>query len=206
MPKTDPRIDAYIAKSPEYAHPILEHLRDLVHKAAPEAEETIKWGMPFFTLNGIILCNMAAFKQHCSFGLWGPLLTAKLKADGIAEGGSNMGSFGRIASLKDLPKDKDLVAYIRAGAAEVSSGKRTVSYKRPARKAAKPVPATPPDLAAALKKNKAAQKAFDGFPPSHRREYIEWITEAKREETRQKRITTTVEWLVEGKSRNWKYE
>jgi hypothetical protein len=143
MLNSDRRVDAYIAKSAEFAQPILEHLRAVIHKAVPEVEETIKWSMPFFTVNGIFLCHIAAFKAHCAFGLWGEQLTAKLKADGVATGERSMGSLGRITSLKELPKDKDLVAYIRAGAAEISSGERTVSYKRPARRLAKPVAAIP---------------------------------------------------------------
>ncbi|HXB94209.1 MAG TPA: DUF1801 domain-containing protein, partial [Puia sp.] len=175
MPATDKRIDAYIAKSADFAKPILTHLRQLVHKACPDATETVKWGMPFFEYSGAILCNMAAFKQHCSFGLWNaPLLK---DPEGIlhVKDKNAMGQFDRITSLKDLPSDKILIAYLKEAAQLNEKG-----IKKPvAKKAPKPELPVPPELAAALKKNKKAKTMFDDFSPSHRREYIEWITEAK---------------------------
>lgn len=201
-----PRIDDYIAKSPAFAQPILHHLRTLVHRAIPQAEETLKWRMPFFTVNGIILCHMAAFKAHVAFGLWGAETTAALKSAGIAKAGNSMGSFGRVASLKDLPKDKDLIAFLRGAADEVLSGQRTTSYQRPKRKLARPEPPIPPELSAALKQSKPAQQHFADFSPSCRREYIEWVAEAKRDQTRLTRAAQAVAWIAEGKSRNWKYE
>jgi uncharacterized protein YdeI (YjbR/CyaY-like superfamily) len=202
MPATDKRIDAYIAKSADFAKPILTHLRQLVHKACPDATETVKWGMPFFEYSGAILCNMAAFKQHCSFGLWNaPLLK---DPEGIlhVKDKNAMGQFDRITSLKDLPSDKILIAYLKEAAQLNEKG-----IKKPvAKKAPKPELPVPPELAAALKKNKKAKTMFDDFSPSHRREYIEWITEAKTEATREKRVATTIEWLEEGKSRMWKYQ
>ena len=202
MPTTDKRIDAYIAKSADFAQSILNHLRELVHKACPEASETIKWGMPFFETNGALLCNMAAFKQHCSFGFWNaPLLKDPTGVLHIKDKNA-MGHLDRITSVKDLPADKVLIALLKEGAKLNEQG-----VKKPARekapKAALPEPAL---LTAALKKNKKAKAAWEGFPPGHRREYIEWITEAKTEATRDKRIATTMEWLEEGKSRNWKYQ
>lgn len=201
MPATDARIDAYISKSADFAQPILKHLRELVHKACPEASETIKWGMPFFEINGSILCNMAAFKQHCSFGFWNaPLLKDPAGVLQIKDKNA-MGHLDRITSLKDLPGDKVLTALLKQGAKLNEEGvKKPVKEKAP--KAALPEPAA---LTAALKKNKKAKTAWEGFPPSHRREYIEWITEARTDETRDKRIETSIEWLEEGKSRNWKY-
>lgn len=201
MPATDARIDAYISKSADFAQPILKHLRELVHKACPEASETIKWGMPFFETNGSILCNMAAFKQHCSFGFWNaPLLKDPAGVLQIKDKNA-MGHLDRITSLKDLPGDKVLTALLKQGAKLNEEGvKKPVKEKAP--KAALPEPAA---LTAALKKNKKAKTAWEGFPPSHRREYIEWITEARTDETRDKRIETSIEWLEEGKSRNWKY-
>jgi uncharacterized protein YdeI (YjbR/CyaY-like superfamily) len=197
-------VDAYIAKAAPFAQPILWHVRELVHKAAPGVEEVIKWSRPFFMYRGIILGNMSAFKAHCSFGLWGEEITAKMRADG-ATSNEGMGTFGRLETLKDLPGDKKLLAYIQQAVAAIDEGTRTKSYTRPPR-VAKPELDVPADLAAALKKNKAAQKVFDAFAPSHQREYIAWITEAKREETRASRVTQTVDWLAEGKRRNWKYE
>lgn len=198
----DPRIDAFIAEKAEFARPILKHLRELVHKACPDVTETIKWGMPNFEYGGGILCGMAAFKAHCSFGFWHQEMEALLKKEGVYEGEVAMGSLGRITSLADLPSDKALLRYIKTAAELNLSGKPA----RPRPKGPAKVLPTPPDLEAALKKNKLAAKTFAEFAPSHRKEYIEWITEAKREETRQKRIATTLEWLAEGKSRNWKYE
>lgn len=202
MPASDPRIDAYIAKSADFAIPILTHLRKLVHKACPGATETVKWGMPFFEYGGGIICNMASFKAHCAFGFWNaPLLK---DPEGIlhVKDKNAMGHLDKIASLKDLPGDKVLLAYIKEAAQLSEQG-----IKKPvmAKKAPKAPLAEPPGLTAALKKNKKARAVFDGFPPSHRREYIEWITEAKTDETRDKRIATTLEWLEEGKDRNWKY-
>ena len=195
----DPRIDAYIAKSADFAKPILIHLRKLVHEACPEATETMKWSFPHFEHHGV-LCSMAAFKAHGAFGFWHKGMEPVLAADG-AKAETAMGSLGRITSFGDLPSEKTMLRYIRQAAKLNESG-------APARPVAKPRPvlAVPADLASALKKNKLAAAAFENFSPSHRRDYIEWITEAKREETRGKRLATTLEWLAEGKSRNWKYE
>ena len=202
MASTDKRIDAYIAKSADFARPILTHLRQLVHKTCPTVTETVKWGMPFFEYNGSILCNMAAFKQHCSFGFWnaGQMKDANSKLQ-VKDRGA-MGNFDRITSLNDLPADKTMSGYIKEAAVLIEKGVKKAAPK----KAPKPELPMPPELTAALKKNKKAQASFEGFPPSHRREYIEWIIEAKTDATREKRIATTVEWLTEGKSRMWKYQ
>lgn len=198
MPKKDPRIDAYISKSAAFAQPILKHLRALVHRACPEAEETMKWSMPHFTHGGKILCGMASFKAHCTFGFWHQGMQKVL---GRERGEEAMGSLGRITTLDDLPDDRRMLGYLKH-AAELNESDAPALAPRKAR-AELPVPA---DLAAALKKNKTAAKTFENFRPSHRREYIEWITDAKREETRQKRLETTLEWLADGKSRHWKYQ
>ena len=193
----DPRIDDYIQSAAAFARPMLVHIRDAVHQACPQVEETIKWGMPTFMHAGGILCGMAAFKQHVSFGYWKHALVV---GDGSAQEG--MGSYGKMASLKDLPPKKTLLAHIRKAAKLNEDG-----VKAPAqRKSAKPFPQAPDDLVAALRKNKAAQATYEAFPPSCKREYVEWITEAKREETRAKRLAQAVEWMAEGKRRNWKYE
>jgi uncharacterized protein YdeI (YjbR/CyaY-like superfamily) len=194
MGPRDKRVDAYIAKSADFAKPILTYIREAVHKGCPEVVETIKWSMPFFMHHGI-LCNLAAFKQHCSFGFWRRDLVGEKKAEG-------MGQFGKIESVKDLPSQKALVEYVKKAARLNEAGDKP--------KKAKPKPraelATPPDLEMALKKNKKAAETFKNFTPSCRREYNEWITEAKREETRVKRVEQTIQWLAEGKSRNWKYQ
>jgi len=202
MATTDPRIDAYIQKSADFARPILEHIRKLVHKAYPEVEETMKWSMPFFQNNGAIICNMAAFKEHCAFGFWNASIMKDPEGILQIKDKGAMGHLDRITSKKDLPSDKVLIAYIREAAALNEAGIK----KEAPKKAPKKELATPAELTAAFKKNKKAQATFEGFSPSHRREYIEWIIEAKTEATREKRIATTVEWLTEGKSRMWKYE
>jgi uncharacterized protein YdeI (YjbR/CyaY-like superfamily) len=199
----NPKVDAYIAKSAPFAQPILEYLRDLVHEAAPMAVEEIKWSRPFFVINGVILGNISAFKAHCSFGLWGAEVAALMKKDG-AKSEMGMGTFGKITSIKDLPPRKKLLGYLAAAVDKITSGEREVSYKRP--RVVKPEAEVPPALAAALKKNKAANTVFTSAAPGFRREYCLWITEAKREETQNSRIATAIEWITEGKSRNWKYE
>jgi len=203
-PAWNPKVDAYIAKAQPFAQPILTHVRELVHKACPDVEEEIKWGMPFFLLRGVILANMAGFKQHCSFGLWGAEMQEILGQDGV-KSKEAMGSLGRITGLKDLPVDKALLEYYRQAAGFVASGQRTRSFAR-GTKAVKPELEVPAELSAALRKNKGAAKVFAEFSPSSRREYSEWIAEAKRPETKEKRVAQAVEWIAEGKQRNWKYQ
>lgn len=195
----DPRVDAYIAKSADFAQPILLHLRALIHKVCPEVEEGIKWSMPFFSHRGGTMCMMAAFKQHCSFRFW--LAAAVL---GELAGEDGMGQFGKLTSLDDLPSDRQLTGYLRKAMALSEAGAK---LSRP-KAAAKPAPVLPDDLAALLaqKKHATARRTWTGFGPGAQREYVNWITEAKTDATRQKRISTTLEWLAEGRKRNWKYE
>ncbi|HNP20640.1 MAG TPA: YdeI/OmpD-associated family protein [Panacibacter sp.] len=202
MPTTDPRIDAYIEKSQDFAKPILKHLRALVHKACPGVEETMKWSFPNYSYKGAILCNMASFKQHCAFGFWKASLMKDPQGLFNKDGHNSMGQFDRITSVKDLPADKILIAYIREAATLNEDGVKVVKKKS----AVPQVTETPDDLLAALKKNKKAQATFDAFSPSNKKEYILWITEAKTEATRTKRLETAIEWMSEGKARNWKYE
>ena len=201
MPTTDPRIDAYIKKSAPFAQPILHHLRKLVHKACPQAEETMKWSFPHFDYKGEMLCSMAAFKQHCVFGFWKASLMKDPMLMQNAKSETAMGHLGRITSLKDLPSDKQMVAYIKE-AMKLNDEGIKVKKEKPTVKKELP---TPPDLLAALKKNKKAWAVYEKFPPSHKKEYIQWVEDAKREETRSNRIQQTVEWVAEGKQRNWKY-
>lgn len=203
-PAYNPKVDAYIAKAAPFAQPVLEHLRDLVHRGCPEVEEAIKWGMPFFLLRGVILGHFAAFKHHCSVGFWGPEMRAILVADGY-DPEEGMGLLGKITSLKDLPSDKQMLGYYRQAAGFVERGERTQSLVR-VKKAPKPAPEIPAELTAALKKNKAAAKVFAEFSPSCQREYATWIGEAKRPETKEKRVLQAVEWIAEGKQRNWKHQ
>ena len=201
MKNTDPRIDAYIEKSAEFARPILRHLRQVVHAGCPDVGETMKWSMPSFVYGGKILAGMAAFKAHCTFGFWHQGMHTALEEEGF-DSERAMGNFGRIASLGDLPDEKALVRFVKTAAKLNESGERARPMRPKKKKSELKVPT---DLAAALKKDKTAAKTWDGFSYSHRKEYIEWITEAKREETRTKRLATTLAWLAEGKSRNWKY-
>ena len=197
--KRDPRVDAYIAKAPEFAKPILSHLRELVHAGCPEVVETMKWSRPHFEHHGL-LCGISAFKHHCAFGFWLYEQVVGALGQSAAEKNS-MGHFGRITSLADLPGDKELIAMIRKAAALNESGVKRPAAPRPKgdRKLTVPV-----YLLAALRANKKALAAFEAFSYSHKKEYVEWITEAKREETRQKRLGTMLQWLAEGKSRHWK--
>jgi len=199
-----PAADLYIAKSAPFAQPILFYLREVVHEGAPDVVEEMKWSRPFFVYKGIILGNISAFKEHCAFGLWGAEVAQVLRADGVASKDA-MGTFGRITSIEDLPPRKKLVAYVKRAATMIDEGTRTKSLVRQT-KVAKPALEIPEAFATAFKKNKTAGKQFDAMSPSCRREYIEWVADAKRDETRDKRIATAMEWIAEGKSRNWKYE
>lgn len=199
MATVDPRVDAYIAQSAAFARPLLEHLRQTVHGSCPDAEETLKWGMPSFTWRGKILCSMAAFKQHVSFGFWHGRQIVGAQAD-KAEGG--MGQFGRITKRSELPGKREMAGYVKQAMALIESGATRPATKTARPKAELPVP---DDLAAALRRNAKARATFEGFAPGYRRDYVEWITDAKREDTRARRLEQTVEWLAEGKTRNWKY-
>lgn len=198
MSHHDARLDAYIAKSAAFAQPILEHLRSVIHATCPEVEEGMKWSMPFFSYKGAPMCMMASFKQHGAFGFW---QSTAVVAEAIDDG---MGQFGKLTSVQDLPSKQQLSAYIRKAMALNEAG---VKLARP-KAAAKPAPAIPDDLATLLaqKKHLTARKAYAGFSHAAQREYIDWIAEAKTDATRQKRIATTLEWLAEGKQRNWKYQ
>ncbi len=205
--KLNPKVDAYIAKAAPFAQPILKHLRKVVHKGCPAVEETIKWSRPFFEYGGAILGNMSAFKAHCSFGFWGQEMSAVLDKAAVVKDGA-MGSLGRITRVADLPPEAEMVEWIRQAAAFVDSGQHVspIAARQRVVKTPKAELKTPLELTAALKKNKKAAATFEGFSPSCKREYIEWIAEAKRPETRDKRIEQAVEWMAEGKQRNWKYQ
>lgn len=199
MAMRDPRIDAYIEKAQPFARPILAHLRTIVHAACPEVEETIKWSFPHFDYRGGMMCAMASFKAHCTFGFWnGSLLLAADSRNAEA-----MGDFGRIKALSDLPSKARIAGLVKQAMRLNEAGVKRVARKVPAPK--KPV-RVPADLAAALARKPAAAAAFKGFSPSARREYVEWITEARTATTRERRLATAVAWITEGKRRNWKYE
>lgn len=193
----DPRIDAYIAKAQPFARPILEKVRERVHAVVPRAEETIKWGMPAYTLDGKILLITAAFKAHAALNFWRGQELRGDKANADA-----MGQFGKLASVDALPSDSELDGLIKE-AAEVA---KNAPAPRKAKHGPKAVPEMHPDFSAALAKAPKAKAALDGFPPSAQRDYLEWISEAKQDSTRAKRIATAIEWLSEGKRRHWKYQ
>lgn len=200
MGTRDPRVDAYIAASADFARPILTHFRELVHATCPDCEEAMKWSMPHFMYEGM-LCGMAAHKAHCSIGFWkGALVLGDASKDD-----EGMGNLGRLTSLKDLPPKRTLQSLIRKAMALNEQGVKAPARRKPglARTAA---PRMPSALRQALDRNPKARATFEAFSPSHRREYIEWVAEAKTDATREKRLLTTIEWLTEGKARHWKYQ
>jgi len=201
MAMRDKRIDVYILKSADFAIPILSHLRELIHVACPDVEETMKWSFPHFDYKGEMMCSMAGFKQHCAFGFWKASLMKDPKLLENAKGETAMGHMGRISSLKDLPSDAKMIRYIKE-AMKLNDQGIKVEKKKPV--AAKPL-VVPDYFMKELKKDKVALKTFEAFSPSNKKEYVMWIIEAKTEETRAKRIEQAVEWIAEGKPRNWKY-
>ena len=198
MGMRDARIDAYIAKSADFARPILMYLRETVHAAFPDVEETMKWSFPHFLYKGI-LCSMASFKEHCAFGFWKGSLIVQHSGGG---GEPAMGQLGRITKLSDLPSKKVLSGSIKEAMKLNEAGVKSPTRSKP--KTPKEL-VVPDDLAGALQSNSKAGATFERFSPSHKREYVEWITEAKTPATRQRRLTTAIEWMAEGKPRNWKY-
>ena len=198
MGKKDPRVDAYIAKAQPFARPILRKLRTLAHRADPKMEETVKWGMPSFTHDGIV-CIMAAFKRHCALVFWKGKLILDPRGRRVDKG---MGHFGRIKSVKDLPVDAKLLGYIKLAVKLNREG-----VKVPGRTKRKATPLrVPADLATLLRKHAKAAAGFKRLSASHRNEYLEWISGAKRAETRAKRLATALAWLAQGKNMNWRYE
>jgi len=193
MGKKDSRIDAYIARQQDFAKPILTYRRGVVHEGCPDCEETLKWSAPAFMYQGI-LCGFAGFKEHVMFGFWKHELL-------IGERTGAAGSFGRITSVKDLPSKKELHALIKKAMVLNESGVKTPMMRKGPKK---PI-AMPGDFKTALAKNRKASAVYDDFSPSHKREYLEWITDAKGEDTRARRIKQAIEWMAEGKPRNWKY-
>jgi len=184
----NPKVDAYIARQADFARPILEHVRDVAHRALPDGEEGLKWGVPYFIVSGKNAVGMAAFKKHAS------VIVCSTET-----AGGGMGNFGKLTSVDELPSDEELIAKFQQSAKDVQSPKKSM----PKPKAALD---TPDDLAKALSDTPGARQVFDGFTDAQRRDYIEWVTSAKRESTREKRIATAAEWIGEGKRRNWKYE
>ena len=199
--KTDARVDAYIQKAQPFAQPILQHLRSLVHRVCPTAEETMKWSFPHFMYKGDMLCSMASFKQHAVFGFWKAPLMKDPVLQQTAASEVAMGHLGRLTSLQDLPSDAQLTNWIKEAMALNDQGIKLA--KKPAEKA----PVQVPDyITEAMQQQPQALAVWEAFAPSHRKEYVQWITEAKTEATRQKRLAQTIEWVAAGKGRNWQYE
>ena len=203
MEKFDTRVDTYIEKSADFAKPILNHLRDLIHKASPEINETMKWSFPHFDYKGTV-CSMASFKQHCAFGFWKSTLLPDPENLLKSEVQSAMGQFGRITSLEDLPAEEVMIEYIRNAVLLNETGVKVTPTKKVSVPLADLV--VPDHFLEMLAKNPLAQSTFQGFSNSHKKEYLDWFAEAKTEETREKRVATALLWLSEGKSRNWKYK
>lgn len=202
MAKKEKAIDAYIAKSASFAKPILLHIRELVHQTCPDVEEKIKWSFPHFDYRGEMMCSMAAFKEHMAFGFWkaalmkDPVLTENARAE------KAMGHLGRITSLKDLPADKKLIAWIKEAMKLNEQGVKLPAKKKISEEKELLIPV---DLTRALKKDRLALATFEAFSYSNKKDYVQWISEAKTEETRNKRLLTAIQWMHEGKTRNWKY-
>lgn len=203
MGKKDKRVDDYISNAQPFAKPVLKKLRELIHKGNPEVEETIKWGMPSFNYKGPF-CSFASFKEHAVFGFWKYQLIKDPKGylqDYRNKGGDAMGNLGRITSLKDLPPDKIIIDFMKQAKKLNDDGVKLPSRPKKLKKEL----VIPKYFKDALKKNKTAFETFNDFSYSHKKEYVEWISEAKTEETRNKRIATALEWMTDGKPRNWKY-
>lgn len=200
--KSNPQVDQYILKSKDFAQPILHHLRALIHHACPEVEEKMKWSMPFFDYKGEMMCNLAAFKQHCAMGFWKAALMKDKVLLENASSETSMGHLGRITSLKDLPSDKKILSWIKEAMLLNDKGIKVQKEKQPP----SALPEIHPEFKKALKANPLAMDSYTGFTPGAKKEYILWIHEAKSDATRNKRILQAVEWIAEGKKRNWKYE
>ena len=201
MVKKDPRIDAYITKSAGFARPILKHLRKVVHAGCPDVEETLKWSHPAFMYKGI-LCGRAAFKQHCTFGFWKEALLRGKGRGAFKSSDEAWGQFGRITAVSELPRERVLLALVRKAVALNDQGVRLPAKPGPKGNRELEVPG---DLMSALRKNKRALETFQGFSYSNKKEYVEWVVEAKTEATRSRRLETAIAWMAEGKIRNWKY-
>jgi uncharacterized protein YdeI (YjbR/CyaY-like superfamily) len=198
----NPQIDDYIAKAQPFAQPILTHIRMLVHKACPQVEEKMKWSFPHFDYKGEMMCSMAAFKQHCAFNLWKASIMNDPKLIENAKTEQSMGHLGKLCSLKDLPADKQMIAYVKE-AMQLNEKGVKIKKDKPAPVAVMQVPDY---FAKALAKNKMAKAHFENFTPGAKKEYIVWLTDAKSEDIRNKRMADALEWISQGKKRNWKYE
>lgn len=201
MGNRNPKFDAYISRAPQFAQPILSHLREVVHQGCPETTETIKWGFPNFEYKGI-LCSMAAFKQHCAFGFWKGSIMSDPKNVMAQIGRTSMGQFDRISSLSDLPSDKILLSYIKEA---MKLNDDDIKLPQRSKPKSEKVLKVSPYFQKELRKNKASLKTFEGFSYSNQKDYVEWVEESKTDATLEKRMETAIKWMAEGKIRNWKY-
>lgn len=201
MATFNPSVDAYITKSPEFAKPILTHLRQIVHRACPDVEEKMKWSFPHFDYKGEMMCSMASFKEHCAFGFWKASLLTDGKLMENAKSEISMGHFGRIESLKDLPPDSRIQSYIKEAMQLNEEGKKVIKKKPVTQKEL----IVPEHFLNEVKSNKEAFSTFEKFSTSRKMEYVDWINEAKTEATKNSRLQQAIEWLAEGKPRYWKY-
>ena len=205
MDNKDPRVDAYINKAADFAKPIVMHLREIIHAACPEVQETWKWSFPCFMYHGSMLCNVAAFKEHCAFGFWKASLMEDPDQILNVANKHSMGHLDKITSLKDLPKDAIIKKYIKEAMKLNEAGVKKPAKPKPTEREKQSLQ-TPGYFTKVLKKNKVAERVFNDFSYSNKKEYFEWFEDAKTDATRDKRIAQAMEWIAEGKSRNWKYK
>jgi uncharacterized protein YdeI (YjbR/CyaY-like superfamily) len=197
-----PAIDEYINKSEEFARPILLHLRKIIHLACPDVEETIKWSFPNFEYKGQILCSMASFKKHCSFGFW---LGAEMEdPENILNkvGNTNMGNFGKIINHNSLPDDNIIIKYIHEAMKLSESGTKKKTSKIKDKKSLE----IPVYIIEFIEKYPKAKVVFNNFSNSCKKEYVQWIEEAKQVSTKLKRLEKAVSMMEEGKEFNWQYK
>ena len=204
MGKKLERVDEYIAKVAPFAQPILTHIRELIHLACPDVEEAWKWSFPNFVYKGAVMCNIAGFKEHCSFGFWKASIMPDPDNILSTDNRAGMGHMGKLTSLSDLPSDEIMIKYIQEAMKLTDEGKK-VAPRAKATEAQKKEMVIPDYLIAELNKSPKAQEVFTAFSYSHKKEYVEWLEEAKTEATRNKRLAQAIEWISEGNGRNWKY-
>lgn len=202
MGTKDTRVDAYIAKQQPFAKEICTRVRAIVHEAAPDITEDIKWGHVAFMHKGIV-CGLAAFKHHVVFHFWKASLLGGSHARRSTDD-KTLEQLAKLKSVDELPS-KSVIASLVKAAVKLNDGAVKVPKSPMAAKKTKAPLRTPPSLAKALARNAKAKSTYQGFSPSHKREYVEWICDAKSVETRDRRIEQALGWMSEGKPRNWKY-
>ncbi|KAF2080744.1 YdeI/OmpD-associated family protein [Flavobacterium sharifuzzamanii] len=193
-------VTAYIAKMADFAKPILNHLREVIFSACPEAEENIKWGTPHYSYKGDHLVMMGGFKQHCSFSLYKAELMKDAEIQASVKAGKKFGYMDKIKDLSELPSKEKLTAYIKEAMVFNENG---TAKPKPVKEKSTAEVVAPKEFVDALKKDTKATEIFESKSPSFRKNYIIWIADAKTDETRNKRISQSLEWIAEGKDRFW---